>query len=224
MILKPPKGAMLNRGHPLSRGLVGCWLMNEGGGNKVYDLSGNGNIGTFVGSGLLWTPAQFGPGLSFSNANYEYVSISKLTIPATMDKTFSFWVKPKALAEADFLFDCTSRLVLALRDVGSIDTIAFYDGAWHETGVAADLNTWQSIIFSFSGITARVYKNGINIGGTIAYTQKAVDANVRLGNSVSNTHNCNSLIDYVQIWNRALTASEILSLYREPFQMFGVDL
>ena len=47
MILKPPKGAMLNRGHPLSRGLKGCWLMNEGGGKIVNDLSGNGNTGIF---------------------------------------------------------------------------------------------------------------------------------------------------------------------------------
>ena len=31
MFLKPPKGAKLNTGHNLSRGLAGCWLMNEGG-------------------------------------------------------------------------------------------------------------------------------------------------------------------------------------------------
>src|SRR4030042_101428 len=29
---KPPLGSQINWGHPLSRGLVGCWLMNEGGG------------------------------------------------------------------------------------------------------------------------------------------------------------------------------------------------
>ena len=28
----PPLGSQINWGHPLSKGLVGCWLMNEGRG------------------------------------------------------------------------------------------------------------------------------------------------------------------------------------------------
>lgn len=35
--VKPPLGSQLNFSHPLSQGLVGCWLMNEGGGNLVND-------------------------------------------------------------------------------------------------------------------------------------------------------------------------------------------
>ena len=30
---------VLNPGHPLSEGLVGCWLFNEGAGGLVQDLS-----------------------------------------------------------------------------------------------------------------------------------------------------------------------------------------
>ena len=42
---KPYRGIQLNRQHPLARGLVGCWLVNEGTGDKVFDYSGNGNNG-----------------------------------------------------------------------------------------------------------------------------------------------------------------------------------
>ena len=74
MILKPPKGAMLNRGHPLALGLVGCWLMNEGGGNIVNDLSGNGNTGVFVGDGVSWSAGKYGPGISLAGSD-DYVSL-----------------------------------------------------------------------------------------------------------------------------------------------------
>src|SRR5574343_1224684 len=36
---KPPFGTPLNRSHPLAQGLVGAWLFNEGGGNKVTDAT-----------------------------------------------------------------------------------------------------------------------------------------------------------------------------------------
>jgi hypothetical protein len=63
---KPPLGAKINFAHPLAKGIVGCWLLNEGMGDKVYDLSGNGNTGTLanfshpatVTSG--WNPGKFG--------------------------------------------------------------------------------------------------------------------------------------------------------------------
>jgi len=35
---KPPVGSQIDWGHPLSRGLVGCWLMNEGGGKRTLNL------------------------------------------------------------------------------------------------------------------------------------------------------------------------------------------
>ena len=44
--IKPPVGSVINWGHPLSRGLQGCWLFNETNGKAVRDLV-TGNIDTF---------------------------------------------------------------------------------------------------------------------------------------------------------------------------------
>ena len=52
---KPFRGIQINWAHPLARGLVGVWLMNEGTGNKIYDLSGNQHIGTFENT-PTWEP------------------------------------------------------------------------------------------------------------------------------------------------------------------------
>jgi len=40
---KPPLGRRVNKKHPLAIDLTGCWIMNQGSGNLVYDLSGNDN-------------------------------------------------------------------------------------------------------------------------------------------------------------------------------------
>ena len=51
----------------MTASLIGCWLMNEGSGDRVFDLSGNGNIGTF-GSGAarpFWQGGKSGSSVYF---------------------------------------------------------------------------------------------------------------------------------------------------------------
>jgi hypothetical protein len=59
--MKPMLGRQINHAHGLSD-FVGCWLMNEGAGDKVYDLSGNGKDGTLT-NGPTWDVGSFGPGV-----------------------------------------------------------------------------------------------------------------------------------------------------------------
>ncbi len=53
--VKPPLGTPIYKPDP---SLVGHWLMNEGAGNTVYDLSGNGYHGTL--SGATWSTGIYG--------------------------------------------------------------------------------------------------------------------------------------------------------------------
>ena len=68
MILKPPLVTLLRQGHPLSKGLVGCWLFNERGGDSVYDASGQGNTGTLtdMDPATDWVVSEKGSALDFS--------------------------------------------------------------------------------------------------------------------------------------------------------------
>ena len=72
---KPMLGRQINWANPLSKGLVGCWLFNEGSGGQVFDLSGNGNTGTLLGGDIIWTPGKFGLTLDFPETEGDYVSI-----------------------------------------------------------------------------------------------------------------------------------------------------
>lgn len=77
---KPPLGVPINWRHPLAKGLVGYWLMNENGGTHVADLSGNGNHGTLTGMAFPgtptsgWTAGRDGPALALDGTN-DYVQI-----------------------------------------------------------------------------------------------------------------------------------------------------
>jgi len=57
--MKPPAGARPIVGHPLAKGLVGCWLANEGSGSRAFDVSGYGNNAIFQGS-AGWRSSQLG--------------------------------------------------------------------------------------------------------------------------------------------------------------------
>ena len=50
--------------------IQGMWTFEEGKGDTVKDLSGNGSDGVFVGD-VKWTEAKFGGGIEFSGVDAQ---------------------------------------------------------------------------------------------------------------------------------------------------------
>jgi len=69
---KPQLGVQLNHKHPLAKGLIGCWIMNEATGDIVLDSGRYDYHGT--NNGAIWVP----DGLNFAGA--EHVSLSGVPI------------------------------------------------------------------------------------------------------------------------------------------------
>ena len=92
LLTKPKPGAMINPLHPLARGLVGCWLLNDGSGSSIRDISSKNNHGTLI-NGPTWTGSKFGGGLDFDGTD-NYVNINPGTDYDNMTAmTVSAWFK-----------------------------------------------------------------------------------------------------------------------------------
>jgi len=230
-LIKPRLGARINKGHPLAKGLVGYWLMNEGTGNTVQDLSLNNNIGTLV-SDVIWQPGKFGPALYFTGVT-DYITVpDNGTLrfnSATQDFTISVWVN--TLNEgAQYVIgkmeasDDGWRVLMAGgvvwfsvddADVKGVTNIA--DGKWHHiTAVANRPGNGQ------------VYIDGVADGAPVSLTVAgAMDTTTPMIIGTipyaTNSSEYVGLMDNISIDNRALSASEVAQLYREPFGMFERD-
>ena len=222
--VKPPLGTQLDRSHPLGNP-VAAYFMLEGGGSKIYDLSGNGNTGSFVGN-TAWVPGKFGSCLSFDGVG-DYIASAATPTLKIVEGTLSVWAKTSV--PGLYLLTVGSggnRVFITMTGGGAIrgqaligwstifqintPTGALHDGKWHHSVL-----TWNSseAVFYVDG------RREISESGDERWNNTANVA-AQIGADGSGTTNWNGSIDNVMIFNRALTASEIVQLYREPFCMF----
>jgi hypothetical protein len=237
MILKPQKFRYPIKGHPFSKGLVGCWLMNEGSGNKVYDLSGNRNTGSFV-ADTGWAPGKFGgPCLSLGGIG-GYVSLN--TPISNYPFTLSAWVKFGAavnttlqilsVADKDHygtLYNIAASTFDASSDFRGVVATRYQGGSWGNISMSSGIfpwNGWHLVTGVFISATLRtLYLDGVYKGNnttSVLFDSAGIDR-VFIGANADSSPDAywNGLIDIVMIYNRALSTSEIAQLYREPFAM-----
>ena len=226
-IRKPLLGELLDYGNPFTKGLVGLWLMNEGSGNTIQDLSGNGNTGTFAGN-TSWIAGPHGTCLTLDGANDwvqlpaglpafgtgDFTIIAKVKCP--QDNAFrAFLSRGDAIGDGEALFykDNTDRLRF-YGDSGSVS--ATFDAA----GDSWPDDVWTLVGVTRSGSLLTIYQNGV-AGGIDATAGADLNdaASWRIGASNSGSYDYVGEMEYIYIYNRALSASEIAQLYREPFCM-----
>ena len=234
-LMKPQLGRQLRCGHPMSRGLVGCWLFNENPGplGWVNDYSGNGNHGTLVGD-THSVPGKFGNALTFGGVS-AYVDIPNASQGPTTAMAVVWWGKSTNTSidttifwngtttitnglwvGLDNSFSGNHRFYCYLEDVGN--------NIYEATGNTND-DVWRQFAVTYDGVAVKYYENGIYLSenaasGTIGYD----GTTSRLGNDGNDDYEHKGEIDHVLLYNRALTAGEVASLYLDPFQMFEGDL
>ena len=226
-LIKPYRGAQLNISHPLARGLVGCFLLNEGSGAKVSDSSGNRLSGAIVNA--LWQGGKSGNALKFDGSG-DYVQIAKnaLLNPASLTVVYSCFVsditsrmgvvKPYTAWSAPYYeystyFTSGSALQVAVAINGSINSVA---------GGTLLVNTWQQHALTWDGTNLRGYINDrqVCVKSDVSGTMNYYNTDLYLGQHPNNTSfDFSGLIEYCYIYNRALSAREIAWLYRTPFAM-----
>jgi len=199
---------------------VGLWLFNEGSGNKVYDLSGNGNYGTLT-NNAAWSVGTKGRCIKF-NSNDDYVLLNrKISYGVGGIWTIVFWANKRAagggsdgivcgeLGTADnYIFLYTGnylRYVNTATDMQQWTELTDFTG-WHQYAIAADNNT------------EKLYRDGVYIAAGSIDSSMEIDV---IGAGYSNSgYDLDGKVFLFMIFDFALSASEIAQLYRDPFPWF----
>lgn len=225
---KPPLGSQINWSHPLSKGLVGCWLMNEGGGNPVNLVTRDAfvvNQATWVntkrGAGMRVASDTSSPGLSlvasndFKKNNVTIVWFgSYFSIVGGVPNTRLFSVDYDNANSAPYI----SYGFLRSADY----TIGFgWNNGSYQSYVTGDIVSYNKPIMAVLAIGSKadsyidgVLKNSSSAVGNISYS---ATTRILVGNNSSIPVLTNSDIYYGLIYSRALSPSEIQQLYIEPY-------
>lgn len=231
--LKPIRGILIRSSHPLARGLAGCWLLGEGTGQMVADIGPYRQHGSFHGGSPLWKPGQHGSCLEFDGTDkcidcgsgkFGWDFTNELSIVALANHSAS---------QTNTVF-CRSRYSRPIKLYGLVNGgFAFQVRAdvsqiMSSTSThATDGSEWVHVAGTWRPNDGHLYINGVQeayntaIGGTLAVLD---DMPVGIGGVYEGATyvGCwNGGIEYVFIYNRALSAEEIRWLYRKPFAMFN---
>jgi hypothetical protein len=239
-ITKPPAGASVNWGDPISNQLAARWLFNESTVNRLVDIARNFH-GTIIAG--VRSVGKFGKSLSFNGttAYIDFLNSSRPILPATRDWTFSAWVRPESVNIVDgnrifsqyiattgvaghgrmfITITSTGFWALFLGSTASLGTVAIV------TTSAAALNAWTHLACTRRGNEFRMYVNGVDVGlHTDASTRSILQTGNLIGVSGNDAATYNAAligrfvgrIDNAGVHYRALGATEIRRLYEEPF-------
>jgi len=207
-----------------NNGLVGKWTFDGKNTNwatgAVTDSSGAGNNGQIVAMATSSAVAgKVGQALSFDGVN-DYIDVSNAAfnnLPATYNFTVSFWFKSEIFntSSAAVTFEGTDDIVIYPNN--SVIGPRIY---WRNLGgnIISALSTqnrsWHHLVFTSRDSNDHVlYVDGIQVGNSTATGSVGPFSYLYIGKYPGQQYN--GLIDDVRVYNRALSATEILQLYND---------
>ena len=175
--------------------------------------------------------------LSFSAGSVNFTTDTNLAPDSTI--TVEAWIKASAwginnydntilckhswsLGEQGYVLRCGNNGQLDFTVCGKDNTGASISWVSANSPTASmTANTWFHVAGSYDGDSVRVFVNGVQKGATslptgmIAGTAYPIRIGRLSDQGQSQTRYFSGLIDEVRVWDRALTASEILSRYNK---------
>ncbi len=208
----------------LGSDLVGWWNFNEG---DARDISGYNNHGTVVGAThVTGVPGTGGSALEF-NGSSDYVSAGNPLI-LSEGLTISYWIKLNSYHNVNGYWttaitnhiDSTNGFYNAFSTAGNPTITVVKNGNTYRRNSATPigLNEWVHISYIWRGGDNFIfYQNtqelSLTTGSGLTYPSVSDFVMARRGNI--NAGYINGLIDDVRIYSRALSASEIQTLYAQ---------
>ena len=204
------------------------------GSTTWTNLTTTGNNGTLQ-NGVTYNTTF--NSLSFSSANLQSITGSDLGSLSqfTVETWFYLNSLPTTAGAAAIVTNAfpgtTSTLNFSIGLNNSPLTAnivgGFFDGGWRNTaGFAPVINTWYNTSVTYNGATVIQYLNGAS-QSSLSYVGTPTSSNAgyriarRWDDGTANDH-INGLIPIVRVYNRALSATEILQNYNAQKARFGL--
>jgi hypothetical protein len=209
-------------------GLVGHWKLDEGMGTTVKDDSGNMNDGMFAAGGMapMWTTMGAKPGSAAINfdGNDDLVTLGSMRMIPNSEspKTVALWARWDA-AVTDTSRHCFIVFFNQMSATGyhigfrNMRITVWNYAVTDLVSATAPMPGWHHIAYTFNGTNHVLYIDGMMVGMGTTGTQTGTVAALRLGSATSvGAQPFRGGIDDVRIYNRALTAAEVMSLRMAP--------
>jgi VCBS repeat-containing protein len=204
-------------------GLVGCYQMEEGSGDAIYDGSSVGNDGTTTG-GPTWVAGKIGTYALSLNGTSQSASVpDNDSLDLTTAFTIMGWIKPGKTGTQDLIkkasmgatngfeisLSSTTKVFFRINQNTNLDVYRINS----TTSYPIDGNTWMHVAATFSGGIMKLYINGVQEGGDLAAPAPEVNTlPLMLGAQITSTRYYQGLMDDVRLYDRALTLDEIQTL------------
>jgi RHS repeat-associated protein len=197
---------------PPASGLV-SWWPGEGSANDVMGRNpGVLQNGAATATGKVGQAFEVDAGADVFVAPNPSLDLARFTVDA--------WVKPSGAGGVTrFIVDkavpgaVNYALALTPDDVAEIDV---FDGGGHhavDSGSPCPPDVWCHVAGTYDGTTLSIYVNGA-LGGTIGYAgTPPIGQSLWIGRRNDGTYPFAGLIDEVDVFDHALTAGEIKTIY-----------
>ena len=206
--------------------LISYWKFDEGSWTTAYDSVGS-NDWTLVNS-PTWTTGKINDWLSFDGDD-DYVITDTESVTSGGTITISKWIKFERLDVTEFFFDSGPssgasgpRIFLGKY---SDNIIRFYtrdENTGYSTYSTSTVDTWvwYHLVFVIDNGTWYIYINNSLDNSSDQNTSWFLWTDQYLfwagrGSDWNLLRHCQSIIDEIWIWNRALTDTEISELYND---------
>ena len=218
-----------------------CYLpLNEASWNivpgEVVDYSGYGNSGIGYSGATTVSGGISGSRCGIFDGVNDFVQIeSNASMRNLTAKTVMLWVKPAlgvngkwgVAYEAGYWSAPYGDLIATYNDNGVMNVDMYvrsndfpgfnYPGTFAHILTPISATDWTMVGYTWDGTTVKFYVNGTQVGSDVSMdlgTAIAGNVDAYLGNSGGNYYQGN--IDEVRIYNVALTAAEVVTVYTMP--------
>ena len=189
-------------------------------GNTWRDISGNGNNGTLT-NGPTYT-SDNGGAIVFDGVDDYIESINTIPIIGALARTINIWFKCTGIISTRQALAYFGSEQSAARSFIEIENSMFkfnnYDTAF---GNAINANQWYNGVVTYQNPITIIYLNGTQVNSTNLTLNTGL-SKLTLGRFTTGIFPFTGNIPQYTLYNRALSASEVLQNYNSVKSRFGL--